>query len=85
MNIFIDLINFLLDGTAEAITWIIGLLPQSPAVNWLHNKPELVVLSHITWFIPFPTMLLHFAAILTAVGAYYLYRVIARWLKVVRS
>ena len=85
MDVFTEFLNWLIGGAADCISWVVGLLPQSPTADWVHNKPELVTLGYITWFIPFPTMILHFAAILTAIGAYYIYRVIARWLKVVRG
>lgn len=74
-----------MDGFADTISWLVDLLPKSPISEFTNSKPNLVVLGHITWFIPFPTMLVHFTAILTAIGAYYIYRVIGRWLKMVRS
>ena len=85
MNIFIDLFNWMISGMAETVEWLANLLPTSPTSEWVNNKPESLVLGHITWFIPFPTMLLHFTGILSAIGVYYIYRIIARWLKVVRS
>lgn len=85
MDPFIGLFNWIISGIAETISWLVGILPTSPTSNWSNEIPENLILGHITWFIPFPTMLLHFAAILTAIGAYYLYRIVARWLKVVRS
>jgi hypothetical protein len=85
MDIFIGFINWLLGGVAESITWLVSLLPASPTSNWTNNKPANVTISHITWAIPFPTMILHFFGLLTAIGIYYVYRVIGRWLKVVRA
>jgi uncharacterized membrane protein len=85
MDIFIDFVQWFVDGFAESIDWLLGYLPSSPTSSFVNKKPELVTLSHITWFIPFPTMLLHFTAILSAIAVYYVYRVIGRWLKVVRS
>lgn len=85
MDIFIEFINWLIEGASESLEWLFGLLPDSPTQSFQNEKPELVTISYITWFIPFPTMLLHFSVILSAIGIYYVYRIIARWLKVVRS
>lgn len=85
MDPFIAMFNWIIDGIAESINWLVGILPVSPTSSFANSVPENLILGHITWFIPYPTMLLHFTAILTAIGAYYIYRIIARWLKVVRS
>lgn len=85
MDIFIDLINWILTGISETIEWILSVFPKSPVKEWSNEMPENVVLGHIVWFIPFPTMLIHLTVLLSAIGIYYLYRIIGRWLKVVRS
>lgn len=85
MDVFIDFLNWILEGIAEGLLWIIDLLPQSPFADWQTDPPPEINLGYITWFIPFPTMLVHFAGFLVALGVYYLYRVAARWLKVARS
>lgn len=85
MQFLIDFFNWLISGAADSITWVLGLLPQSPTSSWVNDPPQNVTLSYITWFIPFPTMILHFAVLLTAIGIYYVIRIILRWLKVVRG
>ncbi|MEK5217811.1 hypothetical protein [Psychrobacillus sp. FSL H8-0487] len=85
MDIFIDFTNGLILAIADALGWLIDLLPDSPTSTWSNVAPENIVLGHITWFIPFPTMLLHFGILLTCIALYYGYRVVARWLKLVRS
>jgi hypothetical protein len=85
MDIFIDFVQWFIDGFAESIDWLLGYLPSSPTSSFVNATPSNVTLGYITWFLPFPTMLLHFAAILAAISIYYVYRVIGRWLKVVRS
>lgn len=85
MDVFVDFFNWILDGCAEGIIWLVEFLPKSPTQSFSNEKPEMVTLSYISWFIPFPTLLLHFTAILTAIGVYYIYRIIGRWLKVVRG
>lgn len=85
MDIFVDFFNWMIQGLADTIGWVINLLPDSPTKSFSNEKPTNVTLGHITYFIPFPTMILHFSVILTCIGLYYVYRVIARWLKVVRG
>ena len=81
----IDFFNLVIESIGSAIAWILDLFPLSPFTQLNTDKPEIINLGHITWFIPFPTIIIHFTIFLTAVGFYYMYRVIARWLKVVRS
>lgn len=85
MQYLIDFANWFLDGLAIDITWALSLLPKSPTADWVNNKPDTINLGYITWFIPFPTMLLHLAGLLVAIGLYYLIRIVMRWLKVVRG
>lgn len=85
MDIYISFFNWILDGLSSGINWVVALLPHSPVQAWSNSVPSNVTLGYITWFIPFPTMLLHFAILLTAIGLYYVYRVVGRWLKMVRS
>jgi hypothetical protein len=80
-----DFFNFVIESIGSAITWILSFFPLSPFSELNTEKPEIINLGHITWFIPFPTMIIHFTIFLTAVGFYYSYRLIARWLKLVRA
>jgi hypothetical protein len=86
MDIFVDFINWFIDGFAESILWLLDLLPKSPTLSFGNNPtPALANLGYVTWILPYPTMIIHFSLLLTAIGVYYVYRVIGRWLKVVRS
>jgi hypothetical protein len=85
MDVFIDFLDWVLSGLTQGIIWLLDLLPVSPFASWRTDPPPEVNLGYITWFIPFPTMLVHFAGFLVVVGVYYLYRVLGRWLKVVRN
>jgi hypothetical protein len=85
MDIFIDFVQWFIDGFAESIDWLLGYLPKSPTSSFVNATPSNLNLGYVTWFLPYPTMILHFTAILAAISIYYVYRVIGRWLKVVRS
>jgi hypothetical protein len=85
MDLYIDFLNWVLDGLSEGLTWVMNLLPLSPFSSWRTDPPSEINLGYITWFIPFPTMLVHFSGFLVVLGVYYLYRIIGRWLKLVRA
>ncbi|MDU1848461.1 MAG: hypothetical protein E6778_23395 [Niallia nealsonii] len=85
MDVFIEFINLVITGLGETLDFLFGILPDSPFLNLTTNAPEGVELGYITWFIPFPSMLVHLATFLVAVGLYYVFRIVARWLKLVRS
>lgn len=85
MGIFVDFFNWIIEGIAAALSWLLDLMPDSPVNGFSNDTPVGVVLGHITWFIPFPTMLLHFSLILSAIIVYYAFRVVGRWIKLVRS
>lgn len=83
MSIFVNCVNWLISKFAFGLHLVLQLLPKSPKFD--NAIPNNVHLENIVWVIPFPTMLLHFMAILGCIGIYYVVRVLARWLKVVRS
>lgn len=85
MDILIEFFNLVIEGIAVVISWVLNLFPDSPTQEWVNAKPDGINLGWLTWFIPFPTMLLHLVVLLTAIGIYYIYRLIGRWIKVVRS
>lgn len=85
MDIFVDFANYLIEMIGGALGWVVDLLPDSPADSFKNDRPDGIELGYITWFIPFPTMISHFAVFLTSLAVYYLYRIVARWLKVVRG
>lgn len=79
-----NLINYLIKGIGGILSWLLGLFPDSPFLN-PNTPPDSVNLGYITWLIDFPTMLVHFIGVCSAILGYYLIRVLARWVKVVRS
>lgn len=85
IDVLYSFINWIIDNLSGGITFLIGFLPQSPVSKWTNDLPNNVLIGNITWFIPFPTMLGHFAFLLVAIGIYYIIRVVARWLKVARG
>lgn len=73
MNAFLD---GLLDG-------LLALFPGSPFNPFINQLAEMPYLGYINWFIPIGAMLDVGAAWLVAIGIYYLYSVLARWIKLI--
>lgn len=83
-DFFIDLINYLITGVGVVLGWIIGFFPNSPFAEPT-GPPSSVNLGFITWLIDFPTMILHAIALASAILVFYSIRVLARWIKLIRS
>lgn len=58
------------------------ILPLSPFVDFIATLDSLPYLGWLNWFIPIGDMLRVFAVWLTAVGLFYGYSILLRWLKV---
>jgi low affinity Fe/Cu permease len=83
-DFIITIINFLITGVGIVLGWIVSIFPDSPFSNPA-TPPELINLGWITWLLPFPTMIQHTIVLATAVLTYYGIRVLARWVKLVKS
>lgn len=62
---------------------IVRVLPRSPFASLLDQFEGLPFLGYLNWFIPVRAILTVMAAWLTAIAAFYLYSVIARWVKLI--
>ncbi|KAB7663026.1 hypothetical protein [Bacillus sp. B1-b2] len=85
MEILYDVINWFFEQLGVILEGIFSILPDSPFLKMSAETPDLVEMGYITWLIPFPTMILHTGLFLVAVGVYYGFRIVARWLKLVRG
>lgn len=74
VNFFIGLLNT-----------IVSLLPHSPVSDYLNSSNVLYeYMPYVNYFVPVGTILDITAAFLLCLGSYYIYSVIARWIKVIR-
>lgn len=62
---------------------LLSLFPMSPFTEFINTLGELPFLGYVSWFVPVGKMLAVGAAWLAAVGIYYLYSVVARWIKLI--
>ena len=62
---------------------LLQLLPLSPFTQFIDLFRNLPFLGYLNWFFPVGDCLKVMAAWLTAVGLFYLYSILMRWLKVI--
>lgn len=75
-----DFMKEILDKFLNILT---ALLPVSPFAGIIDNLEALPYLGYINWFIPVGEMVSIAVTWVTAIGIYYLYSVIARWVKLI--
>ena len=83
-DFIIDILNYLIVGVGTVLSWIVQFFPDSP-FSEPDLPPDTINLGFITWLIPFPTMIQHAIGLAGAILIYYSIRVLARWIKLIRS
>jgi hypothetical protein len=71
------------DAVNGLVQQILRVLPLSPFADMLNQFADLPCLGYLNWFFPVRGCLSVMAAWLAAVTAFYLYSVIARWVKLI--
>lgn len=59
------------------------ILPTSPFRPFLDRFSDIPYLGYLNWFVPIKEMLVVMLAWVTAVGLFYLYSIVLRWVKVI--
>lgn len=62
---------------------LLSFLPTSPFVQWINVIGSVPYLNWLNWFIPVGDFIKIGAVYLSAVTIFYMYQIIARWLKVI--
>lgn len=71
-----------LKGILDAVlATLVGFFPLSPFKGFIDSLEQLPFLGYLNWFIPVGLLLKIASGWLTAIGLYYLYMVVARWIK----
>lgn len=84
INTIVGGINFSIDAIVFVINAVFMILPDSPFLD-MNNKLEWGGFgSQLGYFFDIPTMTLHFSLYVTAIGAYYIVRMVLRWLKAIQ-
>lgn len=78
MDVFENLKNML----QQALQWVVSLMPDSP-FKLLDNSPVAQYLPYLNWFIPFEFIIATLETWLVAIGVYYAWSVLLRWVKAI--
>jgi hypothetical protein len=79
-NWLIGLLNYIIKGLGSVLTVIFSILPSSP-FKYLDNSPIKDYLGIINYFIPLDFIISTGETWLTAIGIYYIYQIVLRWIK----
>lgn len=61
--------------------WLVSVLPHSPFSEFIDVMNNLPFLNYLNWFIPVTSILKVFVCWLSAISLFYVYSIIARWVK----
>lgn len=82
-DIFISIVNFIISAIGNLASSILSLLPDSPFASVKIQSISSKYLRHLAWIIPFETLITILGTSLVAVGTYYLYQIVLRWVKAI--
>ena len=77
------MIKFMKEILDKLLSVILSLLPLSPFADAIHNLSQLPYLGYLNYFVPVGTCLKIGTAWLAAIALFYLYSVLARWIKLI--
>ena len=84
VNTLVIIANFVIDAIDFVIGGALEILPDSPFLSMNNNIAWDGFGRYLGYFFDIPTMTLHFSLYVTAIGTYYLVRMILRWLKAIQ-
>lgn len=77
------MIKFMKEILDKLLSVILSLLPLSPFSDAIDSLTQLPYLAYLNYFIPINTFIKIGEAWLAAIALFYLYSVIARWIKLI--
>lgn len=80
---FIGLINLIIKAVGSVLSFIFSVLPNSP-FNYIDNSPISKFLPTLNFFVPVGEIISVCELWLIAVGSYYLYQSVLRWIKAIK-
>lgn len=83
MEIFTNIFNALANLVMKFFNGLLALLPQSPFSAFLEAMEKWEFLKTLNWIVPISTFISIGTAWLTAIGVYYAWSVVLRWIKAV--
>lgn len=82
LDAIISLINYLIAGLGLILETIFSILPTSP-FKLISNSPIAEYLPSLNFFIPVSEMIAITQVWLSAIGIYYVYQIVLRWIKAI--
>lgn len=67
----------------QFLDWVLALLPTSPFTKFLDACSNLPYLGWFNWFVPIGQMIAIGEAWLVAIGLFYLYSIVLRWIRAI--
>lgn len=83
MKIFTSVFNALADLIMKFFNGLLALLPQSPFSAFLSAMEKWEFLKTLNWIVPIGAFISIGTAWLTAIGVYYAWSVVLRWIKAI--
>lgn len=77
------MIDFMKEILDKFLALLLSVLPLSPFADFIDKLDTLPYLGYLNWFVPVGTCLKIGAAWLSAIALFYLYSVVARWVKLI--
>lgn len=63
--------------------WLVSVLPHSPFLSFISVVKKVPYLEYLNWFIPVDAILKVLVAWLGTISLFYVYSIIARWVKLI--
>lgn len=82
INFLVSFLNLLIKGLGSVVQFIFSILPNSP-FSTIVNSPISEWLGTLNFFVPVSEILAISQTWLTAVGVYYIYQIVLRWVKAI--
>ena len=65
------------------LNWVLNLLPTSPFTSFIKACSDIPYLGWLNWFLPVGQCIAIAEAWLVAIGVFYMYSVILRWVRAI--
>lgn len=82
IEIIIKFMNAIIKGLGSILNGIVSILPDSPFV-FIDNSVIKDYLGYINYFAPITEIIVILELWIIAIGTYYLYQIILRWIKAI--
>jgi len=83
-DMVIKIINMIIVAIGTVINAVFSLLPDSPFLSLQLESIDSGLIKALNWIIPVQTIITIFGTSLLAVGVYYIYQIILRWVKAIK-